>query len=78
MAKKGVADLLVDVQAEAGVRRIFGVPGDRSTASPTRFEHSENWIGAICAMKKRQHLPREQKPISPVFNANFVESRRVI
>ena len=28
MAKKNVADLLVDVLAEAGVRRIYGVPGD--------------------------------------------------
>jgi pyruvate dehydrogenase (quinone) len=28
MAKKRVADLLVDVLAEAGVRRIFGVSGD--------------------------------------------------
>src|SRR6185503_918671 len=28
MAKKRVADRLVDVMAEAGVRRIFGVSGD--------------------------------------------------
>src|SRR6202167_180638 len=28
MAKKRVADLLVDVLAEAGVRRIYGVSGD--------------------------------------------------
>src|ERR1700728_3173506 len=28
MAKKRVADLLVDVLAEAGVRRIYGVCGD--------------------------------------------------
>jgi pyruvate dehydrogenase (quinone) len=28
MAKKKVADLLVDVLAEAGVRRIYGVSGD--------------------------------------------------
>ena len=54
VAKKRVADLLVDVLAEAGVRRIFGVSGDLSTESPTRFEHPENWIGSICAMKKRQ------------------------
>ena len=28
MGKKKVADLLVDVLAEAGVRRIYGVSGD--------------------------------------------------
>jgi hypothetical protein len=28
MAKKKVADLLVDVLAEAGVRQIYGVSGD--------------------------------------------------
>jgi len=28
MAKKKVADLLVEVLAEAGVRRIYGVSGD--------------------------------------------------
>jgi len=28
MAKKNVADLLVEVLAEAGVRRIYGVSGD--------------------------------------------------
>jgi pyruvate dehydrogenase (quinone) len=28
MGKKKVADLLVDVLAEAGVRRIYGLPGE--------------------------------------------------
>jgi hypothetical protein len=37
----------------------------RSTALPTRFEHPENWIGSICAMRRRQRLPQAQKPISP-------------
>ena len=28
MAKKTVAELLVDVLAEAGIERVYGVPGD--------------------------------------------------
>ena len=65
MAKKRVADLLVDVLAEAGVRRIFGVSGDSLNGITDSIRATENWSGSICAMKKRQHLPQAQKPISP-------------
>jgi len=64
MAKKKVADQLVDVLAQAGVRRIFGVSGDSLNALPTRFEPPDSWTGSICVMKKQQRLPRARKPIS--------------
>ena len=65
MAKKRVADLLVDVLAEAGVRRIYGVPETLLTASPTRFEQRNGSIGFMCGMKRRQPSPLEPKPTLP-------------
>jgi hypothetical protein len=46
MAKKRVADLLVDVLAEAGVRRIFGVSGDslNGITDSIRASRKLEWI----------------------------------
>ena len=46
MAKKRVADLLVDVLAEAGVRRIFGVSGDslNGITDSIRASRKLDWI----------------------------------
>jgi pyruvate dehydrogenase (quinone) len=46
MAKKRVADLLVDVLAEAGVRRIFGVSGDslNGITDSIRSSRKLEWI----------------------------------
>src|SRR6202163_3553798 len=46
MAKKKVADLLVDVLAEAGVRRIFGVSGDslNGITDSIRASRKLDWI----------------------------------
>src|SRR5664279_5978706 len=46
MAKKKVADLLVDVLAEAGVRRIFGVSGDslNGITDSIRASKKMEWI----------------------------------
>ena len=46
MAKKKVADLLVDVLAEAGVRRITVFPATRSTAFTDSIRATEQiqWI----------------------------------
>ncbi len=46
MAKKKVADLLVDVLAEAGVRRIYGVSGDslNGITDSIRATHKLDWI----------------------------------
>jgi len=46
MAKKKVADLLVDVLAEAGVRQIYGVPGDslNGITDSIRAKKQIQWI----------------------------------
>ena len=46
MAKKNVADLLVDVLAEAGVRRIYGVSGDslNGITDSIRAKEQIQWI----------------------------------
>src|SRR6202165_4974052 len=46
MAKKRVADLLVDVLAEAGVRRIYGISGDslNGITDSIRATKQMNWI----------------------------------
>lgn len=46
MAKKNVADLLVDVLAEAGVRRIYGVSGDslNGITDSIRARKQTQWI----------------------------------
>ena len=47
MAKKRVADLLVDVLAEAGVRRIYGVSGDslNGITDSIRARGDFQWVG---------------------------------
>jgi pyruvate dehydrogenase (quinone) len=46
MAKKKVADLLVDVLAEAGVRQIYGVSGDslNGITDSIRAKEQIQWI----------------------------------
>src|SRR5260370_30819798 len=46
MAKKKVADLLVEVLAEAGVRRIYGVSGDslNGITDSLRATHKLQWV----------------------------------
>jgi pyruvate dehydrogenase (quinone) len=46
MAKKKVADLLVDVLAEAGVRQIYGVSGDslNGITDSIRAKKQIQWI----------------------------------
>ena len=46
MAKKKVADLLVDVLAEAGVRQIYGVSGDslNGITDSIRSREQIRWI----------------------------------
>jgi pyruvate dehydrogenase (quinone) len=47
MARKTVAELLVDVLAEAGVERIYGVPGDslNGITDSIRVRQDISWIG---------------------------------
>src|ERR1700693_3287678 len=47
MARKTVAELLVDVLAEAGVKRIYGVPGDslNGITDSIRVREDISWIG---------------------------------
>jgi len=49
MAKKKVADLLVDVLAEAGVRQIYGVPGDslNGVTESIRAKKQIQWIREV-------------------------------
>ena len=65
MAKKRVADLLVDVLAEAGVRRIFGVSGDslNGITDSIRASRKLEWIHL--RHEETAALLRAQKPISP-------------
>jgi pyruvate dehydrogenase (quinone) len=46
MGKKKVADLLVEVLAEAGVRQIYGLPGDSLNGITDSIRRSEKiqWI----------------------------------
>jgi thiamine pyrophosphate-dependent acetolactate synthase large subunit-like protein len=61
MAKKKVAELLVDVLAEAGVKQIYGVSGDSLMELPTRFARTNEFSGSTCGMKRPRRLRREQK-----------------
>jgi pyruvate dehydrogenase (quinone) len=47
MARKTVAELLVDVLAEAGVERIYGVPGDslNGITDSIRVRQDISWVG---------------------------------
>src|SRR5216683_697847 len=47
MARKTVAELLVDVLAEAGVERIYGVPGDslNGITDSIRVRQNISWVG---------------------------------
>src|SRR5216684_3010902 len=49
MARKTVAELLVDVLAEAGVERIYGVPGDslNGITDSIRVRQDISWVGVI-------------------------------
>jgi pyruvate dehydrogenase (quinone) len=57
MAKKKVADLLVEVLAEAGVRRIYGVSGDSLNAITDSIRSTNNiqWV----------HLRHEETAATP-------------
>src|SRR5260370_41213589 len=64
MARKTGAGLLVDVLAEAGVERIYGVPGDslNGITDSIRVRPDINWVGvrheesAACAAGAEAHL----------------------
>ena len=47
MARKTVAELLVDVLAEAGVERVYGVPGDslNGITDSIRVQQDIRWVG---------------------------------
>jgi pyruvate dehydrogenase (quinone) len=47
MARRTVAELLVDVLAEAGVERVYGVPGDslNGITDSIRVRQHISWIG---------------------------------
>ena len=47
MARKTVAELLVDVLAEAGVERVYGVPGDslNGITDSIRVRQDISWVG---------------------------------
>jgi len=47
MVRKTVAELLVDVLAEAGVERIYGVPGDslNGITDSIRVRQDVSWVG---------------------------------
>src|SRR3984957_10077225 len=47
MARKTVAELLVDVLAEAGVERVYGIPGDslNGITDSIRVRQDISWIG---------------------------------
>src|SRR3989441_3498010 len=47
MARKTVAELLVDVLAEAGVERVYGVPGDslNGITDSIRVRRDISWVG---------------------------------
>jgi pyruvate dehydrogenase (quinone) len=47
MARKTVAELLVDVLAEAGVERVYGVPGDslNGITDSIRVRQNISWVG---------------------------------
>jgi hypothetical protein len=47
MARKTVAALLVDVLAEAGVERVYGVPGDslNGITDSIRVRQNISWVG---------------------------------
>jgi hypothetical protein len=59
------ADYMAEALAQAGVERIYGVSGTRSTASRMRSGVWSPSTGFTCAMKRGLPLPREQRRISP-------------
>ena len=63
MAQKKVADLLVEVLAEAGVRRIYGVSGDSLNGITDSMRARRYSMGCMRDTKKRPPLPPERKRI---------------
>jgi len=77
MAKKKVADLLVEVLAEAGVRRIYGVSGDslNGITDSIRSNNNIQWVHLAGAEAHYGHidgLRRELRSRQPALNQRAV------
>ena len=63
MVRKTVAELLVDVLAEAGVERVYGVPGDslNGITDSIRVRQDVSWMGVrheeAAAFRRRRRGP---------------------
>ena len=66
MARKKAANLLVEVLAGAGVRRIYAFSGDSLNAITDSIARPTIFSGFVSDMKKRPPLPQARKRISQV------------
>jgi hypothetical protein len=66
-----LANLLVDVLAEAEVRRVFGVSGDSLNRITDSIRASRKLNGTIRAMKKRQHVRPMPKVAFPIIETDL-------
>jgi hypothetical protein len=58
-----VADVMITTLKAAGVRRIYGLPGDSTTRSPTRCAVTARSSGSMFATRKQPHSqPGARRP----------------
>ena len=62
---KNIAQLMVDTLVQAGVERVYGLPGTPSMGLQTRFENKKSCSGFMSGMKRRQRLPPAPKHTLP-------------
>ncbi len=70
MARKNVADLLVEVLAEAGVRQIYGVSGDslNGITDSIRAKKQIQWIHVRPSHGTAGCMRRELRSWEPTFD----------
>ena len=60
---KNIAQLMVDTLVQAGVERVYGLPGDSLNGFTDSIRTQKNCSGFMFGMKRRQRLPPALKHI---------------
>ena len=58
---KNIAQLMVDTLVQAGVERVYGLPGDSLNGFTDSIRKQKSCSGFMSGMKRRQRLPRALK-----------------
>jgi thiamine pyrophosphate-dependent acetolactate synthase large subunit-like protein len=58
---KNIAQLMVDTLVQAGVERVYGLPGDSLNGFTDSIRKQKSFSGFMSGMKRRQRLPPAPK-----------------